>query len=214
MCYYTELDTDVAALAKRMDREMLAETRAELPFPRTSAFARPWWPVVSSDEPRVISWKQWGLLPFWVKEPKEFLKRTPTFNAVSEEAFDKRSFKSAMTAGRRCLIPVTAFFEWQHRPVEGRKMPDKVPYRLTLNDANIFCLAGVYEGETYSILTRPAQTLMTRIHNSKKRQPVIIPRAFEGDWLNPALEKADVLRFCNAIEESDLVAEELAMAAK
>ncbi|MEO8734811.1 MAG: SOS response-associated peptidase family protein [Flavobacteriales bacterium] len=209
MCYHTELDTDVDALAKRMDRVMLAETRGELPFPRTSAFARPWWPVVTAEEQHVIGWKQWGLVPKWATDAKEFLKRSPTYNAVSEEAYEKRSFKSAMAAGRRCLIPVTAFYEWQHRPVEGRKTPDKVPYRLTLQGEGIFCLAGIYEGETYSILTRPAQTLMAEIHNTKKRQPVIIPRAFEGDWLNPALEQEDVLRFCRLDEEADLSATEV-----
>ena len=211
MCYHTELDTDVTALAKRMHRDMLAETRGELPYPRISAFARPWWPVVSADEPGVIGWKQWGLVPKWAKDAKEFLKRSPTYNAISEEAYEKRSFKNAMAAGHRCLIPVTAFYEWQHRSVEGRKTPDKVPYRLTLKGEDIFCLAGIYEGDTYSILTRPAQTLMAQIHNSKKRQPVIIPRAFEGDWLNAALEKEDVLRFCDSIEEADLEAEEVSV---
>lgn len=208
MCYYTALDADVAALKSRFDREMLDETRGEgLPFPRTSAFARPWWPVISAEDPKVIGWKQWGLLPSWVKDPKEFLKRSPTFNAVSEEAYDKRSFKHAMDKGQRCLIPVTSFFEWQHVPVEGRKTPDKIPYGIRMRNEPLFCLGGIYEGDTYSVLTRPAQTLMATIHNSKKRQPVIIPKAYKGDWLNSFLEPADVLRFCDAVEEDDLVAE-------
>ncbi len=209
MCYHTALDADVAALEKRLDRRMLEETRGQLPIPRTSAFARPWWPVITAEEPRVIGWKQWGLLPIWAKDPKEFLKRTPTFNAVSETIYAKRAFKSAAAAGRRCLIPVTSFFEWQHRTVEGRKTPDKVPYEIRQRDEPIFCLGGIHEGDTFSILTRPAQSLMATIHNSRKRQPVIIPRAYKGDWLNPLLEEGDVHRFCEAREEADLVAQEL-----
>lgn len=209
MCYHTALDTDVAALQVRLHRQMLEETRGQLPLPRTSAFARPWWPVISAEESKVIGWKQWGLVPGWVKDPKEFLKRTPTFNAMSETIYEKRAFKAAATAGRRCLIPVTSFFEWQHRPVEGRKTPAKVPFQITLNDHEIFCLGGIYDGDTYSILTRPAQTLMASIHNSRKRQPVIIPKAYKGDWLNPALGEADVHRFCEMEEEADLVAEEV-----
>lgn len=209
MCYYTALDTDVAALEKRYHRQLLEETRGQLPFPRTSAFALPWWPVITTEQPEQFTWKQWGLLPFWVKDPKEFLKRSPTFNAISEEAHEKRSFRDAMAKGRRCLIPVTSFFEWQHRPVEGRKTPDKVPYRITFHNEPLFSLGGLYEDDTYTVLTRPAQTLMATIHNSRKRQPVIIPRAFEGDWLNPELQHADVLRFCQAVEEPELEAVEL-----
>ena len=51
MCYHTSLDTDVATLQTRMDRQMLEETRGQLPFPRTIAFARPWWPVVTAGDP-------------------------------------------------------------------------------------------------------------------------------------------------------------------
>ncbi|MGV9010953.1 MAG: SOS response-associated peptidase [Flavobacteriales bacterium] len=210
MCYHTALDVDDAVLMRKYHRRMLEETRGQtLPFPRTSAFARPWWPMITAEAPEVIGWKQWGLTPFWVKDAKEFLKRTPTYNAVSEEAYEKRSFKHAMTHGQRCLIPVTSFYEWQHRPVAGRKTPDKIPYAITLRNAPIFCLGGIYENVTYSILTRPAQTLMATIHNSKKRQPVIVPEAFHADWLNPALTEEEVMRICHAVEEQDLVAEEV-----
>jgi len=210
MCYSTALDANAKAIEARYGRQMLAETRGELPFSKTSAFARPWWPVITAEEPNVIGWKQWGLVPHWAAaDPAAFLKKTPTFNAISEEAYEKRSFKAAMAAGHRCLIPVTAFYEWQHREVPGRKTPNKVPYEIGLIGEPLFSLGGIYDGDTYSILTRSAQTLMAQIHNTKKRQPVIIPRAFEGDWLSQKLTKDDVLRFCNGVEEIDLEAREV-----
>lgn len=212
MCYHAALDTTEEGLSKRMDRAILEEARSQLalPYHNGNAFARPWWPVVTTEQPDAITAKQWGLVPKWAAaDPAGFLRKAPTFNAISEEAFDKRSFKNAMESGRRCLIPVTSFFEWQHRAVPGRKTPNKVPHRIHLRGADIFCLGGIFEQGTFSILTRPAQTLMATIHNTKKRQPVIIPRTFEGDWLSGQLSKEDVLRFCDSVEELDFVAEEL-----
>lgn len=37
---------------------------------------------------------------------------------------------------------------------------------------------------------------MEKVHNSKKRMPVIIPRQYEQDWLNPNLTKEDVMALC------------------
>jgi putative SOS response-associated peptidase YedK len=166
--------------------------------------------VVTLEELEVIGAKRWGLVPKWASAaPATFLRKTPTFNAFSEYAYDKRSFKNTMESGRRCLIPVTAFFEWQQRNVPNRKTLKKVPYRIHLKDERIFCLGGIYENGTYSVLTRSAQTLMAEIHNSKKHQPVIIPRVFESDWLSASLNKQDVLHFCDSIEEHDLVGQEI-----
>ncbi|HEY5918225.1 MAG TPA: SOS response-associated peptidase family protein, partial [Chryseolinea sp.] len=49
---------------------------------------------------------------------------------------------------------------------------------------------------TYTVLTTKANRLMEKVHNSKKRMPVIIPRQYEGDWLNPNLTKDDVIALC------------------
>jgi putative SOS response-associated peptidase YedK len=43
---------------------------------------------------------------------------------------------------------------------------------------------------------------MEKIHNSKKRMPVIIPRVHEKDWLNPNLTEAEVMELCIPIDPS------------
>ena len=45
---------------------------------------------------------------------------------------------------------------------------------------------------------------MEKIHNSKKRMPVIIPREFERDWLNPDLSKDDVLALCRPFDDKNM----------
>ena len=51
---------------------------------------------------------RWGLLPSFVKDPKQF----PTLiNARSEDVPVKASFRNAMRL-RRCLVPADGFYEW------------------------------------------------------------------------------------------------------
>jgi putative SOS response-associated peptidase YedK len=214
MCYSTTLDRDLKALEKAMNKRFIAEFKRidlpfqiELPLDQTSAFARPAWPVVTSADPERISVLRWGLLPRFItteEEAKEFLRKAPTFNAISEEVATKRTFKQAFEKGQRCLIPITAFHEWQH---QGKQ---KIPYTISLRDSDIFCLGGLWEHsagmDTYTVLTTAANPLMARIHNTKKRQPVIIPAELWEAWLSPDLGPEQVKALCKAIPEESMVA--------
>ncbi len=214
MCYSTSLDRDVKALEKRMHKQMLEESRQVdapdqlvLPLEQTSAFVRPLWPVVSSKAPDRISIQRWGLLPKYVRseeEAKAFLKKAPTFNAISEEVGAKRTFKHAFESGQRCLIPVTGFFEWRH---EGRR---KIPYRIGVKGGDVFCLGGLWEShqgvDTYTILTTRANPLMAHIHNSKQRMPVIVPEAQWEVWLSPDLSPEAVKQLCAPFPQEDMEA--------
>lgn len=214
MCYSTTLDRDLKALEKTMNKRLITELKridlpyqTELPLGQTTAFARPAWPVVTSADPERISILRWGLLPRFItteEEAKDFLRKAPTFNAISEEVATKRTFKQAFEKGQRCLIPVTAFHEWQH---QGKQ---KVPYSISLRDTEIFCLGGLWEHsagmDTYTVLTTAANPLMARIHNTKQRQPVIIPAEHWEAWLSPDLDPEQVTALCKAIPEESMVA--------
>lgn len=214
MCYSTFLDRDMQALEKRMHRQMLEESRRlepphqlELPLGQTSAFARPLWPVVTSKQPQRISIQRWGLLPRYIRteeEAKEFLKRAPTFNAISEEVEGKRTFKHAFEQGQRCLIPVTSFYEWRHEDKQ------RIPYRIGVKGGDVFCLGGLWESgdgvDSCTVLTTRANPLMAKIHNSKQRMPVIIPEAHWEAWLSPDLPPAEVKKLCEPLPEEELEA--------
>ena len=165
-------------------------------------------PVLTKDG---FGYFNWGLIP-WFTKPDDMDKiRKATLNCISEEMYDKSSFRDSLKDGKRCLIPTTGFFEWKHLDSKGK---EKQPYCIHLKDQKIFSIAGIYSSwndkaknttvYTYSLLTTKANKLLTEIHNTKKRMPVIIPKEYEKDWLNPLLTKEDVLALCQPFDTSKM----------
>ena len=72
---------------------------------------------------------------------KAMILRTQTLNCISEEMYEKPSFKDAIKNGQRCLIPVTGFFEWRWLDEQGTV---KIPYHVTFRDQKVRSMAGLY----------------------------------------------------------------------
>ncbi|HTE32228.1 MAG TPA: SOS response-associated peptidase [Chryseolinea sp.] len=166
-------------------------------------------PVVTAAKPDELLPYHWGFVPWWTKSLQDGIRlRTQTLNCISEEMFDKSSFKDAARQGQRCLIPCSGFFEWRWMDAKGKT---KVPYYVSLQNQPLFSIGGLYSSwkdkaseqkmHTYTVLTTKANPLMEKIHNNKKRMPVIIPRQYEKDWLNPNLTEEDVLALCQPIDQ-------------
>lgn len=129
-----------------------------------------------------------GLLPFWAKDRK--LSRH-TYNARSETAAEKPSFRDAWRHARHCIIPAVAIYEPDWRSGKA------VPVRIGRADGELLGIAGLWgrwkspEGElvySYTMLTMNAadHPLMKNYHRpeDEKRMVVILPRGLYGDWLN------------------------------
>ena len=162
------------------------------------AFGLPRLPAICSTEPDKIKLLQWGLIPSWTRSLEDAGEiRYKTFNARSESIEKKPSFSSAVRS-KRCIIPVKGFFEWQHTAT------GKIPWYIYHTDNEILSVAGVFDdwienktGErftTFSIVTSDANELMSEIHNSKKRMPVILDRAAETIWTKQSASISDVLQ--------------------
>ena len=158
------------------------------------AFGLPDMPAICSEKPGNIQLLKWGLIPSWVRDRKSAEEiRYKTFNARSESVDNKPSFTSSFTA-KRCIIPVSGFFEWQHTGTT------KIPWYIYRTDGDIMSLAGLWSewtdnstGEiltTFTVITTDANDLMATIHNSKKRMPVVLEREDESRWLDTSVEKA------------------------
>src|SRR5882672_7677695 len=73
--------------------------------------------VIVENGARHFKLMRWGLVPAWVKDPREF---SLLINARSETVLDKPAFKNAIRR-RRCLIPADGYYEWSQS--EARKRP-------------------------------------------------------------------------------------------
>lgn len=138
--------------------------------------------VVQQGSRRHLSSMRWGLLPWWAEDVSVANR---LINARAESAARKPAFRLAFKF-RRCLVPVSGFYEWAGKP------PDKQPYYIHLASHDPIGLAGLWEywklpdgGElhTFVILTTWANSLLEPVH---ERMPVIIPPEAYGLWLNPA----------------------------
>lgn len=101
-------------------------------------------------------------------------------NARCETAQEKPVFRDGIR-NRRCLIPASAYFEWDHRVRPSPK------YRFSIPEAPFLYLAGLYRYEegctwpVFTVLTRDAAPEVACFHD---RMPVIIPGNLTGAWLD------------------------------
>jgi len=143
--------------------------------------------VIVENGARHFRLMRWGLLPAWVKDPRQFAL---LINARAETMADKPAFKNAFKR-RRCLIPADGYYEWQ--AADGRKRP----FFIFRRDHHPFGLAGLAEtwtgpnGEeldTVAIVTTAASADLAELHH---RVPVTIAPGDFARWLDCAAFDGD-----------------------
>jgi putative SOS response-associated peptidase YedK len=162
-------------------------------------------PVILNDGPPAIQLLQWGLIPFWAKDPSIGSRM---INARAETLVEKPAFRAAFKK-RRCLVLADGFYEWLRVLPEatgrsGQQTPGgKQPMRITLVGGQPFAMAGLWETwnapdgsllRTFTIITGEPNGLVAPIHN---RMPAILLPEHEAIWLDNAAEPAiwqDILR--------------------
>ncbi|MBD0296905.1 MAG: SOS response-associated peptidase [Flavisolibacter sp.] len=148
--------------------------------------------MITSQKPDKVQQYHWGLIPHWVKTLEEADKlRTQTLNAKAETIFEKPAFRTYVN--NRCVALSDGFYEW----MEYKKK--KYPHFVHLKNNEVFGFAGLYAhwtdketGElfrTFTIITTDANPLLAKIHNVKKRMPVVLTKEQWHTWLDPELTK-------------------------
>lgn len=139
------------------------------------------------DEPvRRLEAGRWSLTPSYSKELKT---KFATFNARSETAAEKATFRGSVKS-KRAILPADFYYEWH---TQGKI---KTPYAIHSPEDEILAFAGLYtwwpdkslpeDHEDYwtlttTILTRAAVGEVSQLHD---RTPVTLPPSFWDEWLD------------------------------
>jgi len=204
MCFHTSQTKKVTELESRFKAVLHDENSRntyDIPSFHLNGFAHPNMLIIPQEEPATSIEGKWGIVPQNKKAEdvdayyKEAMRYGGGLNAQSEKLFNHFIYKHS-TQTKRCLIPVTGFFE----PHEAKGK--KYPFYISRKDRDAFALAGIYtliDGTpTFSILTKPASPLFEKIHNKKKRQPILIPTKHEEEWLSDNLSDKDIQNLINS----------------
>ncbi len=172
--------------------------------------------VILEDNLSRLKMFEWGVIADYMNTPEKIKEsRTSMCNARSEKLQDKKSVWYRLR-NKRCIIPVNGFFE--HREIWGWK--NKVPYFIQLKDKPLFFLAGLYNyspipdietGEvkgTFTVITKPANSLMKMIHNggaNKHRMPMILSYEDQQKWMDPSLTEEEMMKITEKEFPADLM---------
>lgn len=159
------------------------------PIYYANAFTQPYYPVILSADGDSAAMFRWGLIPPWCKTLEAaaaLVKRT--VNARAETVFVRPAFRFA-ARHQRCIVPVTGFYEWHDC------LGKKYPFFITAPEGRPFFIAGIQNRwrnpatdetiPTFCLLTTDANELLAKIHNLKKRMPVILAPTQANLWLDP-----------------------------
>jgi putative SOS response-associated peptidase YedK len=164
---------------------------------------KPSWNVAPTQGALVVRWNRktdersldqlrWGLVPMWATDLSIGSRQ---INARAETLGERPAYRDAY-AKRRCLVPVTAFYEW--RTLESGA---KQAYAIGAPDGSPLVLGGLWErwrdkaGEitrSFTIVTVPANEQIKPLH---ERMPLILEQKDWSAWLGEtAGEVASLLK--------------------
>ncbi|MBS0174315.1 MAG: SOS response-associated peptidase [Nitrospira sp.] len=137
--------------------------------------------VLDDDGAMDVRKLRWGLLPHWMKDPKQSYA---TINARIETVDTKPAYRSAWKH-RRCLIPMRGYYEWQATPT------GKQPYYVALRDGGDLYAASLWEHRhalqladelgSCTVITTNAEDEAGKVHD---RMPVFIPAELVETYLH------------------------------
>jgi putative SOS response-associated peptidase YedK len=203
MCFHTSTTQKVKKLETHFQTKISDENLRPIfdkPNYHLNGFSHPNMLVIPQQKNEILAPAVWGIVPSnkSSNEIKSYYKEAVRYgaglNARSEKIFSHFLYKEAVME-RRCVIPVSGFFE----PYEFKSK--KYPFHFKHKEEEPLALAGLYTVIdtyiTFTILTKSASPLFAKIHNKKERQPLILDRNLYNDWLSPDLNENAISELIN-----------------
>ena len=197
MCYryYIDPNSEVEPYIRAAERSPLKERlERELSKPMlTSGEVRPTdlVPVIAPDKSRIptVFPMVWG---FHLPDSK-----VPIINARVETAHEKATFSDSWE-NRRCVIPVSYYFEWEHLTTASGKKKTGEKFRIQPEVSSIVFFAGLYRVEVikgvkvpvFTILTTEAAEEIRFIHD---RMPVMLLQEETSGWITSDIKPINTI---------------------
>ncbi len=202
MCYDMSFFCNIKLISDYLPSVQKSTIKFEPTYHRVAQSFQEWLVVLNEDGLKVKLF-EWGLIADYMNTPEKVKEyRMAMANARSEKVLaDKRSVWHRLRR-QRCLVFTSGFFE--HHDAGLKK---KVPFFIRPTGQEIFAIAGLYNyspipdpetGEvpgTFAIITRAANPLLAKIHNSgpnAHRMPLILTKDLAEKWLRDDLTDAEI----------------------
>ena len=198
MCFHTSISHPTRKIEQQLKVKLSDERFRDLfdqPNYHLNGFAHPNLLIIPQEKPKALAPGVWGIVPTnkKVQEIKPYYKDAVRYggglNARSEKLFNHFIYKNAIEY-QRCIIPVSGFFE----PHDQKKK--KYPFYIKSTSNKLLSLAGIYTKIdtyiTFTIITKNASPLFEKVHNLKKRQPLILEDNSVENWLSNNLSEKDI----------------------
>lgn len=205
MCYY------VSVKEKNQLKNLLPEALKIEDYRQgyfLSGFEHPELPGITAAKADTVQGLIWGIIPEWASASAAAELQRKTLNARSETVFSTPMYRSYAT--QRCLLLVDGFYEWQHSGKE------KIPHFIYRKGRQLMAFGGIYaesphlQKTTCSIVTTAANPLLSTIHNTKLRMPLILSQKDWDHWLDPKADQTAVERLMVPYAGDDLMAHAIA----
>lgn len=116
-------------------------------------------------------------------------------NARSETAAEKPTFRESWEK-RRCIIPASWYFEWEHQIGNNGQKKTGAKYMIQPRGSSVTWLAGLYRMEeglpVFAVLTREPTEDLRQIHD---RMPLIFPEEMISEWIKPTANPKELVRY-------------------
>ena len=188
MCcrYWTEESPELRPIVEEMYRSPLVAGWQKTRGIKTYGEIRPTdvVPVIAPNRSgkRAVFPMKWG-----------FTGKSLLMNARTETAGSKLTFQESWRR-RRCIVPASWYFEWEHLHGNDGKTRTGDKYMIQPKDSAMTWLCGLYRIEeglpVFVILTREPDEELRFIHD---RMPLILPEKCIDDWIRPDTRPEDLL---------------------
>ena len=207
MCYKASLVVDLEFLEDRYEvkrNPKLKKRPGDYQSYHFNGFAHPEMLIIPQQNSETITDAYWGIMGSSesIANRKDIYAKAARYggglNARSEKAFDHFLYRYSIFE-KRCIIPVSGFFEPHHEyhKVNGKAKKVSYPFYFEHRSEKVLSVAGIYtvtedNGVTFAMLTKQASPLFEKVHNSKNRQIILLDDETEKEWLNPDLNESQI----------------------